>query len=209
MQRLALVSLLLGLLLAPPALGDADPASDVLLGENVFYPYNPAVTRSLQARLNGIVNAAHKARFPIRVALIATPVDLGAVPTFFGKPRQYAAFLDQEISFGGRVPLLVVMPDGYGSAGLSSGASDAVAALPRPTGATANALARAAVLAVASAAAVAGHSLAGSGASVTPGSGRRLLFPAAVLAATCVALAAGILAVRRRRRRASGAARRP
>ena len=33
------------------------------------------------------------------------------------KPQQYAMFLDQEISFNGKQPLLVVMAAGYGSAG--------------------------------------------------------------------------------------------
>ena len=32
------------------AFADGDPASDVLLGDNVFYPYSPAVPRSVQVR---------------------------------------------------------------------------------------------------------------------------------------------------------------
>jgi hypothetical protein len=117
-----LAALLAAALLCPLAVGDADPASDVLLGENVFYPYSPQVSARLQATLNAQVAAAHRGHLPIKVALIATPVDLGALPTFFGKPRQYAAFLDQEISFGGKVPLLVVM--------LAQAAGHPVAAAP-------------------------------------------------------------------------------
>ena len=37
--------------------------------------------------------------FPVKVALIAAPTDLGVIPDLFGKPQPYAQFLDQEISF--------------------------------------------------------------------------------------------------------------
>ena len=32
----------------PAALADGDPASDVLLGQSVFYPYSPPVAAGLQ-----------------------------------------------------------------------------------------------------------------------------------------------------------------
>jgi hypothetical protein len=193
---------LLGLLqLCPAALGDADPASDVLLGENVFYPYSPAVSARFQARLDAEVKAAHRARLPLKVALIDTPVDLGALPTLFGKPRQYAAFLDQEITFGrAKVPLLVVMPQGYGSAGLPVAASAAVASLPRPISRTSDGLARAASSAVRRIAAAAGHPLGRTRAGSAPGgggSGSTVVL--VIVVGVCVVLAAGILAVRRRR----------
>jgi hypothetical protein len=46
------------------------------------------------------------------VALIAGPIDLGAIPALFGRPTVYARFLGTELQFvyGGR--LLVVMPQG-------------------------------------------------------------------------------------------------
>src|SRR6201988_2540105 len=54
------------LTLAPAsARADGDPASDVLLGENVFYPYeSPSVSASLMRTLNGATAAADKAHFP-------------------------------------------------------------------------------------------------------------------------------------------------
>src|SRR5262245_14137685 len=85
-------------LAAGAALADGDPASDVLLGENVFYPYQPAVSQQVQKALNAQTAAAKRSGFPIKVALIASPVDLGVIPDLFGKPQKYAAFLDQEIS---------------------------------------------------------------------------------------------------------------
>ena len=69
------------------ALGDGDPASDVLLGVNVYYPYSPPIPRSVQNTLNAETAAAKKAGLPIKVALIATPVDLGVIPELFGQPQ--------------------------------------------------------------------------------------------------------------------------
>ena len=105
----------------------------MLLGLNVFYPFEPPVRRSVQRTLNAETAAAKRAGFPIKVALIASPLDLGVIPSLFGKPQQYADFLDQEISFLGKQPLLVVMSDGYGTQGFGGPAKLAVAA-PAPAG---------------------------------------------------------------------------
>lgn len=76
---------------------------------------------------------------PIKVALIAAPTDLGVIPELFGKPADYAKFLDKEISFQGPQPLLV-----SGAQGVSAKAAAAVTALAPPTGKTSTALAQAA-----------------------------------------------------------------
>lgn len=155
-------------LLAPSrAAADGDPASDTLLVENVFYPYAPPTSAALQRTLNGATAAAARDRTPVRVALIASPTDLGTIAALFGKPQEYADFLDQEISFAGRQPLLVVMADGYGTQGLTPAARAAVAALPRPAGGTGDQLAGAALTGVARIAAADGHPLAG----LTPSAG--------------------------------------
>jgi hypothetical protein len=180
---------------ATPALGDADPASDVLLGENVFYPYDPPVSSHLQAELNQETAAAHRGHFALKVALIDTPVDLGAIPSFFEKPKQYAAFLDQEISFAGKVPLLVVMPNGYGAADMSSTGETIVASLPPPAGHTSNALAEAAIAGVRKLSNAARHPVNASGAGAST-SGRSVALPLVILAAVCVLIAGAIIALR-------------
>ena len=62
--------------------------------------------------------------------MIATVNDLGAVPSLFGKPHDYATFLGQELRFYYGGPLLVVMPSGLGvyDAGRSTVAEDKVIA---------------------------------------------------------------------------------
>jgi hypothetical protein len=161
-RRTVAVIAVISALLPAIALGDGDPASDVLLAENVFYPYMPPVSGSLQAALNAETAAATKANFPIKVALIASPTDLGAIPSLFNKPQQYADFLDQEISFQGKQLLLVVMPSGYGVQGIGAPATVAAAALAKPASSQSNDLAQAAISAVAKLARAAGHPIAAS-----------------------------------------------
>jgi hypothetical protein len=185
------------------ARADGDPASDVLLGENVFYPYSPTVSPAIQKSLNAETTAATRAHFPIKVALIASPVDLGVIPDLFGKPQKYAEFLDQEISFQTKQPLLVVMSTGYGVQGVSSAAASAAAALHKPAGTQSNDLAQAAIAAVAKLAGAAGHPLPGAGAGASrPGSGGGATIVVVIaLAAAAIVAGGAVVGVRMRRSR--------
>jgi hypothetical protein len=191
-------------LLPAGALADGDPASDVLLGENVFYPYQPAVSGSIQKELNALTATSKRSGFPIKVALIAAPVDLGVIPDLFGKPQKYAAFLDQEISFRGKQPLLVVMKAGYGVEGLSAKATSLARTLPKPASGATNDLARAALTAVPKLAEASGHPI--SKASETPSashsSGGSSTVLVIALAAAALAAAGGLAAITLRRRQA-------
>jgi len=202
---LCLVVLIAGLLAlmlvsAPPARADGDPASDVLIGENVFYPYSPTVSAVLQKKLNAEAAAAVRAHFPIKLALIGSPPDLGAIPVLFDKPQQYANFLEQEISFLGHRPqLLVVMPDGYGVQGFSPAVTAAVASLAKPAGHHANDLAGAAISAVRVLAAAAKHPIRASDASSPSGNGgHSAVLLVVVMALAAVGVAAAVLALRAR-----------
>jgi hypothetical protein len=199
MRRMLLVAALAALALPAAVLGDADPASDVLLGAPVFYPYQPPVPAALQKQLNAEVIAAGRAHFPLKIALISSPVDLGALPTMFAKPQEYATFLDQEISFNSRQPLLVVMANGYGSAGLPAASAAAVGSLPKPSGKTGEALAQAALDAVPKLAAAAGKRVptAGGGGSGSSGGSSGLLI--AIVVVVVVVAAGAVILVRRRR----------
>ena len=197
--------------LAPDvALGDADPASDVLLGAAVFYPFSPTVSPGLQRVLSAeTAAAANRAQFPVKVALIHSPADLGAIPTLFAMPQQYADFLDQEITFRTASTLLVVMPNGYGVVGLGPAGERAVAPLKKPGGGPIDDLARAAILALPRLAAADGHPIgavpaAGSDTSSTP-----TLAIAAIVAAAAITIATTVLAIRQRRASTRGRRRQP
>jgi hypothetical protein len=196
------VALITGALAPTAALADGDPASDVLLGQNVFYPYTPPVSAAIQKRLDAETAAAARAHFPIKVALIGSPVDLGVVPALFGRPQRYAEFLDQEISFQTKQALLVVMPTGFGVQGLSASANAAVPALPKPAGRQSNDLAQAAISAVAKLASASGHPItSGSGTpgtSSSSGGNSTTTIILIVLIVATVVTAAALVVLRRR-----------
>lgn len=99
---------------AGPARADGDPASDYLLSQTVFVPFDAGIPSSLAQQLTDLTKQAKQKGYPIRVALIAKRYDLGAVPSLWLRPVEYAKFLAQEIAFVYRGRLLVVMPNGFG-----------------------------------------------------------------------------------------------
>jgi hypothetical protein len=197
-------SVLVALTAAAVAGADGDPASDVLVVENVFYPY-PRASANLERAIDADVSAAAHAHFPIKVAVISSASDLGAITNLFGQPQRYAAFLDQEIGVLGNPhpPLLVVMPNGYGVAGLAPRATRAAASLAKPVSSRSDDLMRAAIRALRTLAAVAGHPIkAVPGAqsiSARKGSDWELV---AIVAASAIAVAGSLVVLRSRRWRA-------
>jgi hypothetical protein len=125
---------------------DGDPASDYLLAENVFFPFQPTVSPPLEGALNRTVSAAHRHGIPLKVALIGTAQELGLVPNLFGRPQQYAAFLYREISFNEKPQLLVVMPSGFGV--VPARLASALRSVPVYGQQSSDGLARSAILAV-------------------------------------------------------------
>jgi hypothetical protein len=115
MRALALaVAAAAALALVPAALADGDPASDYLITQPAFFPFDAKVDKSRAEELVGLLDDSQKKGYPIRVAVIGTKTDLGAVPSLFRKPQTYARFLGQELFYYYKHALLVVMPNGYG-----------------------------------------------------------------------------------------------
>ncbi len=183
------------------AAADGDPASDVLLIDNVFYPYAPPTSDALQRQLNGATAAVAGEHQPLKVAIIASRTDLGTIPELLGKPQEYADFLDQEISFTAKQALLVVMADGYGTQGLKPAATAAIAALRKPAGGSSDQLAQAALDAIQKIAAADGHPLTGAGAATTASTGGDATVAIfAALVAVALAATAVVVTVTLRRR---------
>ncbi|MGO9883924.1 MAG: hypothetical protein ACLPV4_13015 [Solirubrobacteraceae bacterium] len=117
------------------ALADGDPASDVLVGSPLFLPPDAALTLYQQSQLGALLQAAAKSGYPLRVAVIASPADLGSVTPLWRQPQAYAGFLGEELSLLYKGTLLVVMPDGFGLYGPGAAVPAQRAALSeRPTG---------------------------------------------------------------------------
>ncbi len=162
---LALVAVSVLLVRPGSALGDGDPASDILLAQQVFIPTELSEVAPAAQQLQRELAAAAKAGFPIRVALIDTAADLGTVSALWDKPAEYAFYLHKELSldYGGQV--LVLMPGGYGLQGPASGPHAVTKAefkVSAPTPSAGEDLAAAAAVAVAKLAAVTGHPLPAS-----------------------------------------------
>jgi hypothetical protein len=121
--------LALALVLVGVARSDGDPASDVLWSQNVYFPYPPPSVNARNA-LNRSVATVYAGNDRIKIAVIATPSDLGSVPELFNKPAEYARFLGTEIGLFYIGPLLVAMPTGFGiyDGGRSTAAENAVIA---------------------------------------------------------------------------------
>jgi hypothetical protein len=114
----ALLLAILGVLWSSPdeSWSDGDPASDVLLARDVFYPYEPKVSPALESTLERTLKAAARATgLHAKVAIIGSSRELGIVPYLFGHAQSYAQFLDREITFNQPQQLLVVMPSGFGA----------------------------------------------------------------------------------------------
>ena len=158
MIRLITVLVLVAALALPQAASaDGDPASDVLLLQDVFVPYAPGVPKPLENTITTLLKTTRKAGFRLKVAIIAKPQDLGAVPQYFGRPQEYAPFLEREIAFNSSKALLVVMPSGYGGASLPPGADKGLQGLAPPKSAGGTDLGRAAIKAIVTLSKAAGH----------------------------------------------------
>ena len=120
---------------AQAALADGDPASDFLLSQSSFLsPYDGHIPAAQQKRIEAMLKSAKEQGFPLKLALISTRYDLGAVPILFRKPQTYARFLAQEDFYFWKDELLVVMPNGYGLYKLKNlppGDTTAIAKLPK------------------------------------------------------------------------------
>lgn len=164
----------------------------------VFVAFNAPIPKDDVTRLKTIVDNARAAHYPIKVALIAAPSDLGTIFTLWRKPQQYARFLALELQYVYNGPLLVVMPNGYGFF-RKSGAAPEVRALQhlRPTRGAAG-VARSAVNAVAALARAAGHPVAVPEIKTnSSGLSDRLVI---VLAATAIVVVFATFELRRRAR---------
>jgi hypothetical protein len=148
---------------APTARANGDPASDVLPFTTVYFAGQKPETVSSGRDLVFLTKQAVEKKFPIRVAVIYQPSDLGLIQSLWKKPQAYANFLGQElISFGRYHGTLVVsMPNGFGvfGPGATARAKRALARLAPPGDVGFEPFGAATVAAVQAAASANGHTL--------------------------------------------------
>jgi hypothetical protein len=191
----ALIAMALLGVVVTAARGDADPASDVLLTQNAFYPYQPPVPPKLEAALNALLASASHEHMPLKVAIIGSREDLGAIPTFFGYPQKYAEFLDREISYNSPQPLLVVMPAGFGL--VAVGPASALAHVMIDTRQRTYGLTRTSIIAVTALARANGHAISSRPIPPATGAAHRGLPTAVLFGLPVVLLIVAGVAIRR------------
>jgi cytochrome oxidase Cu insertion factor (SCO1/SenC/PrrC family) len=100
--------------LAPAARADGDPGSDVLVYQSLFVAADANISVPQQVELGNLLSSADKSGFPIRLAIVSQPDDLGAITALWQKPAAYASFLGTELSLSYTQRLLIIMPNGFG-----------------------------------------------------------------------------------------------
>jgi hypothetical protein len=203
MRALALLAAcVLAAVAAQTARADGDPASDYLLGQKVFLPYDAKFPPKQAAELTGLIDAANKAGFKIRVAILWSDYDMGSVTALWRKPRTYARFLGLELGFVYKQRLLIVMPNGFGFNWPKHPTAAEYALLEKiPIRPGAPGLLTAASTAVTKLAAASGVTVAAPGRVTTPAQRNahdREIIIAAALAALALAAAARYLLRKRR-----------
>jgi hypothetical protein len=114
MRRALLATAAVGLLAVPAARANGDPASDVLITQQVFIGPEVPISTSDQEELQKTVEAANERGYKIRVALIAFSGDLGTAVSLWRHPQSYSKFLGSELAFAYNNRLLIAMPSGFG-----------------------------------------------------------------------------------------------
>jgi hypothetical protein len=114
MRALAALIVLAALLAVPAAHADGDPASDYLIGQKVFFPYDLKMPVEQQQEIAALVDQANRAGLTLRVAMIWSSYDLGSITGLWRKPQLYARFLGTELRYVYKDRLLIVMPNGFG-----------------------------------------------------------------------------------------------
>ncbi|MFL5843347.1 MAG: hypothetical protein ACJ762_01555 [Solirubrobacteraceae bacterium] len=155
-RKLVLAAAALTLALAPGALADGDPASDVLPSQDAFYPYTPPASKPLVTALDALLKQVREGGYPMKVALIESAADLGSYPTMFNNPQQYTDLLASELptnphgkSVVDELHLLVVMPGGFGGKNLGDKVDEALDGVNIDVDAQTDGLVRAALKGVA------------------------------------------------------------
>jgi hypothetical protein len=205
LPRLLAPLVAVALVFAASARADADPASDVLYTQRIFLPFfGQKVDKAHADTLKAVVDRAYAKGYKIKVAIIASPTDLGGVPKMFARPQLYADFLGRELVFLYKGPLVVVMPQGIGFFHYRAPATREKRLLGRiAVGRGANGLADAAIAAVAKLARVTAPKVSSSSSSSSKSSGSAPWMLIVILVAGLAVLAAMVFfgpgAIRRRR----------
>ena len=138
-----------------------DPSTHALEGDSLYPAVASRPSQAVELRLIGLLRAAERHGYPIKVALVANEYDLAEDTWLLRKPQAYAEFVASQLGPALKTPLLVITPYGVGIAGTADRAQARLLLrhLRISRQANGNELARAATIAVRRLAAAAGRPL--------------------------------------------------
>jgi hypothetical protein len=135
-------------------------ASMHYLETGTFYPaFGKRPSPHAELKLMGLIEAAQRAGYPLKVSLLGDPSDVNGNLQMFRAPQRYADYVARQLKLSGvplKAPVLIVSPYGAGVAGPHAAPLTGVDVA---TGASGDQLAQAATTAVRSIAAAGGHPL--------------------------------------------------
>jgi hypothetical protein len=165
MRCLALLVAVSAVALALPAgaLAHGDPASHYLETDQLYPGFANRPSQAVELQLIGLLEAARRDGYPIKVGIVGSADDLTDDPSMFGRPQAYAESVASLLGAPAReAPVLIVSPNGLGLAGAQTTPADATrinARIHLTRRANGDELANAATRAVRRLAAAAGHPL--------------------------------------------------
>jgi len=154
-------------------------------------------------RLDDVVQSARSSGYPIKVAVIGAPADLGTAYTLWRQPQRYAHFLGEELVFLYKGRLLIVMPNGFGlwwykhDTAAERRVLTSIPATPSSGGDQTTALVNGAATAVAKLASAAGHPVAvpPPARTASPGSGGSQLMDRVIIGVAAAAFVVLVILV--------------
>ena len=194
----ALVAVFVALALPVSAHAHGDePAVEALETGNVYLPHEPAVPSGVAAALRQTLDRAHAAGYPLKVAVIGSQHDLGEYGQLWGMAQPAANLVSRTVGKNRPIPMLLVMPTGYGTIKAGPDPKAALQGVKPPGSDSGDKLGRSAIDATLALAKGAGHPLPRPKIEEADGGGTSpaLIFGAPVL---LLALAGGLLALRSR-----------
>jgi hypothetical protein len=164
-MRVVLAALLVLLFVPAGALAHGDASAHYLETGTLYPAFGMRPSQATELKLMGLLDAAQKAGYPIKVSLVGDKSDVNDRPEMLRKPQTYAAWVATELrkaSVPMVGPVLIVSPYGIGIAGPDVARGDAqrlLAGLRVPAAAGGDQLAETALAAVRQVAELSGHAL--------------------------------------------------
>jgi hypothetical protein len=164
-MRVVLAALLVLLTVPAGALAHGDASAHYLETGSLYPAFGMRPSQADELKLMGLLDAAGKAGYPIKVSLVGDKSDVNDIPERLRKPQAYAVWVATELrkaSVPMSAPVLIVSPYGLGIAGPDVARGDAqrlLAGLRVPAAAGGDQLAETALAAVRQIAELGGHPL--------------------------------------------------